>query len=403
MRAVHIDRSIPRILAAKATRGVWKSFSHSRWGPVGDRVSGSGPLPGRGWIRLRNLQTGICASDVALLRADIDPRITVAALPGRDRTYLGHEVVSEVTETGSGVDGLRAGDRVILDTRFQGPTCRSVEAAAVCDQCRAGNHMLCENPERFPAELGVGGGWSEEVTCHASEVYKVPGHFSDDQAMLVEPFSLGMRAALKALPGPGQRCLVVGCGMAGLSIVQTVRLLSPHCHITAVARHAGQAEKVERMGADQVLTSYDPASLAERARARLYSGPLGSYFVMGGYDVVFDCVGSNRTLSTSLRIARPSATVVLVGITFRPSRLDLSPIWHQEVRLVGVMAHGGETWDSKEVHTYDLVCDNISRGGLSTDGFITDRYPLSDWVHAVDRAQARREGVVRVVMDTRQG
>jgi threonine dehydrogenase-like Zn-dependent dehydrogenase len=400
MRSVYIERSIPRIILSKLTRRVWPWLSRSGWGPIGEWAAGSQPLPGPGWIRLRNLQAGICASDVALLRAQIDPRITLAALPGRERTYLGHEVVSEVIETGTRASGLAAGDRVILDTRFQGPTCRSTETAETCAHCQAGNHMLCDNPNRYPAELGVGGGWSEEIVCHASEVYPVPVGLTDAQALLVEPFSLGMRAALKSLPGAGERCLVVGSGMAGLSIIQTVRLLSPDCHITVVGRHPNQSTMAEKVGADQVLASLDVARLAAASRAKLFSGPAGSYFVMGGYDTVFDCVGSTATLNAGLRLARPGATVVLVGISFRPARVDLSPVWHQEVRLIGVLAHGRERWESTDTHTYDLVCRNMLSGGLTTEGFITDHYSLSDWPRAVRRADARHDGVIRVVLDT---
>jgi len=188
--------------------------------------------------------------------------------------------------------------------------------------------------------------------------------------------------------------------MAGLSIVQTIRLLSPDAHITAVARHPGQAELAERLGADVVARRVDPASLAGATRSRMFRGPLGSYFVMGGFHAVFDCVGSGATLTASLRLARAGATVVLVGIRFAPVKADLSPIWHQEVRLHGVLAHGWERAGEADAHTYDLVCRHLAGGGLRTDGFITDRFPLSDWRGAVDRADARADGVIRVVLDT---
>ncbi|TDV56191.1 threonine dehydrogenase-like Zn-dependent dehydrogenase [Actinophytocola oryzae] len=400
MRSVHVARSIPRIALSRATRPWLPSVAYGRLGPVGDRAADDRDLPGPGWVLVRNLQSGICASDLAVLRAEVDPRVTIAALPGRDRTYLGHEVVGEVLAAGAGT-GLEPGERVVLDTRFQGPTCRSTETGSLCRACAAGNPMLCENPDRFPAELGVGGGWSERILCHASEVYRVPPELDDDQAMLVEPFSLGMRAALKALPGPGERCLVVGGGMAGLSIVQTVRLLSPDAHITVVARHPAQAALAEGLGADRVERRLDPARLAEPSR--MFRGPLGSYFVMGGFDVVFDCVGSGPTLTTSLRLARASATVVLVGIRFAPVKADLSPVWHQEVRLAGVLAHGWERAGEEDAHTYDLVCRHLVKGDLSTDGFITDRFPLAEWRRAVARADARADGVIRVVLDTTRG
>ena len=89
-------------------------------------------------MRVRNLQCGICASDLALLMAEADPTIAPAALPGNQRFYLGHEVVGEVVEVGEGVTTMRPGDRVIMDTRFQGATCLSQEIEPPCRHCAAG-------------------------------------------------------------------------------------------------------------------------------------------------------------------------------------------------------------------------------------------------------------------------
>lgn len=398
-RSVYVQRSIPRVLAVRAARRVWPGAAYSRLGPVHDRTVDEVPLPGSGWVRIRNLQCGICATDVAFLHAEIDPRITLVALPGRDRVYLGHELLGEVVQTGPGVDRVAVGDRVILDTRFQGPTCRSQDLTPLCRHCAAGNYMLCTNPKRFPANPGTGGGWSEHLVCHSTEIYKVPARLSDDQAMLVEPFSLGIRAALKRLPKPDEQCLIIGAGMAGLTITQSVRLLSPDSHITVLARYRHQAEMAERLGANRVLRDDSPIRLAGAAGAPLFRGPLGSYFVMGGFDVVYDCVGSADTVNTSLRLATAGGSVVLVGISLRGARIDLSPVWHQEVQLIGVLAHGMESWESNRIPTYELVCREIGAGNLSTDGFITDRYPLAEWKAAVRRSQQRAGGVVRVVLD----
>jgi threonine dehydrogenase-like Zn-dependent dehydrogenase len=51
-------------------------------------------------------------------------------------------------------------------------------------------------------------------------------------------------------------------------------------------------------------------------------------------------------------------------------------------------------------HTYDLVCRHLVEDGLSTDGFVTDRFPLGQWRRAVARAEDRAGGVIRVGLDT---
>ena len=44
----------------------------------------------------------------------------------------------------------------------------------------------------------------------------MPNELDDDTAMMIEPLSVGVRAALRCLPEPDQRVLVVGSGMIGL-------------------------------------------------------------------------------------------------------------------------------------------------------------------------------------------
>lgn len=400
MRAIYVDRDIPRMLIVKALKAIWpgvvfSSLSPSRFGHLPEP-----DLPGSRWIRVKNRQCGICATDLSLLFVEVDPSIAPAALPGNQRFYLGHEVVGQVTEVGSEMARLKVGTRVIMDTRFQGATCLSQEIDPRCRHCAERNYMRCENASARIGPRGVGGGWGDGFTAHETEVYAVPDDLSDDQAMMIEPLSVGLRAALRRTPGPGQRVLILGSGMVGLNTLQCVRAVSPHCHVTATARHAHQADMARRLGADEVLVGEDGYRASARITgARLYEGMFRNRMLLGGFDVVYDCVGSSRTLHDSLRWARAGGAVVLIGIKFAPLKLDLSPVWYQEVDLAGLCAHGAEAWDGRTWRTYDLVIELMRQGKLTVDGLITHRFPLSQWRQAVNTAMDKRSGAIRVILD----
>jgi L-iditol 2-dehydrogenase len=399
VRTIYVDKNIPRMLAVKALRPVWPGVVFSAVSPARYAEMPEPELPGPRWVRLRNRQCGICATDVSLLRVDVDPSIAPAALPGNRRLYLGHEVVAHVTEVGSGVTRHRVGDRVIMDSRFQGATCLSQEIVPPCRHCAEGNRARCENASAGVGPRGVGGGWGDGFTAHETEVYPVPDDVSDDQAMMVEPLSIGLRAALRRPPGPGECALVLGSGTVGLNTVQAVRAVSPGCRITAAARHPSQARMARHLGADDVIEAEDGYQATARITgARLYRGALGNRALLGGFDVVYDCVGSARTLHDSLRWTRAGGTVVMVGIKLAPLRLDLSPLWHQEVHLTGVCGHGTDTWDGASRHTYDVVIDLLRQGRLRIEDFLTHRFPLSRWRQAITTARDRRGGAIRVVL-----
>ncbi|RME84481.1 MAG: hypothetical protein D6775_05350, partial [Caldilineae bacterium] len=174
MRAIYVDKDIPRMVVVKAIKPLWPGVVYSPLSPAHFADLPEPELPGARWIRVENILCGICATDLSLLNVSADPKIGPAALPGNRRFYLGHEVVSRVVEVGAGVTTLRPGDRVIMYTRFQGANCQSQEIHPPCRHCARGNYSLCENASLGVGPRGVGGGWGDGYTAHETEVMLVP-------------------------------------------------------------------------------------------------------------------------------------------------------------------------------------------------------------------------------------
>jgi threonine dehydrogenase-like Zn-dependent dehydrogenase len=398
MRTIYFEKRIPKILLAKALQPVWPAVVFSRLSPTRFANLPEKPLPGHRWVRMRNRLCGVCGSDLHLLYIDADPRISPAALPGTERIYLGHEVLSEVIEVGAAVTTLKVGDRVIMN--FLEPNCLSREVKPFCRQCRAGNHSLCEHTSQGEDLEGIGGGWGDGFTAHETGVYKVPDGMDDETAMMIEPLSVGVRTALRCLPQPEQRVLVVGSGMIGLAVIEAVRALSQECHITAMARYPQQAALARKMGVDEIIGREDPYRAAARITGgKLYTGKFKTRMILGGFDVVYDCVGSAQTLQDSLRWARAGGTVVLAGVNLKPMHLDLTPIWYQEVNLIGLYAHGMETFNGVKQSTYDLTANLLLQKKLFIEGLITHRFPLKQWRTAVRTAKDKRSGAIKVILD----
>ena len=154
-----------------------------------------------------------------------------------------------------------------------------------------------------------------------------------------------------------------------------------------------------RLGADEVISSGDEyEEVARVTGGRLYTGPLGNKMLLGGYDVIYDIVGTGRTIMDSLRWARAGGTVVVVGISPKLMKTDLSPVWHQEVSLMGSMVHGIEEWQGQRVHGYNLAMQWMRDGALPTDDLITHRFPLREYKRAVATATDKRTGAIKVVL-----
>jgi threonine dehydrogenase-like Zn-dependent dehydrogenase len=401
MRAIYFDKAIPRALVTKALRPLWPGVVWSPLSPSGVEQVPDPPLPGPQWLRVRNRQCGICATDLSLLYVRADPRIAPAALPGIRRIYLGHEAVGEVNEVGPAVDRFRVGDRVVIEARPVGsPNCHTQEIDPPCRFCARGDTRLCENGSLGKGPLGAGGGWSDSYTAHQSEVWPVPDDLNDDQASLIEPMAVAVHGVLRRPPAPGDRVLILGAGIIGLLTLQAVKALAPQAHVTVLVRYAHQGQAAKRLGADEVMSDRGDiyAKSAEITGAKYYRGQFNRGMLLGGYDILYDCVGDRSTLRDSLRLARAGGAVVLVGISLNPLSLDTTPVWFQEVDLVGAKTFGMEALNGRTLHTFDLVIEQLREGALSASGLITHRFPFLQYRRAVATASNKRSGSIKVTL-----
>jgi threonine dehydrogenase-like Zn-dependent dehydrogenase len=399
MKTVYVERSIPKILAVKALKKVWPGVVYSKLSPARLAKLPDPPIPGPRGVRVENILSGICATDISILCGDADPSTAIVSLPGNERIYLGHEVVGKVTEIGPDIQSLAIGDRVVLDTCFKCATCASQEITPPCTRCQEGNHFLCENACLGNGVKGVGAGFGDGFTCHEAELVKVPDQISDEQAMLTEPFTVGMRAAMCCRPKSGERVLVLGAGIIGITVANSIKAVSPDCHLCVVARYPHQVEAAKQAGADEVIQKdiYQATKLV--TGAKLYKGMFGNRMLLGGFDIIHDCVGSGESLTDCLRLARARGTVVLVGAKIAPVNVDLTPVWYQEVSLIGSYAHGHEDYNGERISTIDLVFKLFQQGKLKDRGLVTNRFPLEQWKDALSFSMDKTTGVIKVALE----
>ncbi len=399
MKTIYFQVSVPRILATRLLSRIIPSVYGSRISPVRYADLPDRALPGPGWVRVRNVLAGICGADLSLYYVQASPSISIAALPGVPRAFMGHELVGRVLETGSAVTDLSAGDRVTLQRYL--PCCSIKEIEPACAPCREGNYTLCENFSEgaMPADLGAGFG--DHFLAHRSQLVKVPDDLPDDRAVLIEPASVSLHAVLRRPPRTRENVLVIGAGTIGLNVIQAAKTIEPGCKVHLLEKVQFKKDLGLRLGADQILEGDPYEAVARSTGARLYRGPLGNANLLGGMDLVYDCVGYSRTLHDSLRWLRAGGDYVMIGNQLSPVRFDHTPVWNQELRLIGVNAHGMETHQGRRVSSFDLAVEMIRAGKIQLDGFITHRFPLSDFSEAFKVAVEKAGRVIKVVFQIR--
>jgi threonine dehydrogenase-like Zn-dependent dehydrogenase len=399
MRAIYVEKNLPRMLAVKALRPIWPGVI---WSPLSPAKIVDLPLPslpGPKWLRVHNERCGICASDLSLLNVKVDPVVAPAALPGNSRFYLGHEVVGRVAEVGEEVTRFKTGDRVVMESRFAGPNCHSQGIEPVCRQCASGRERLCENASEGMGPVGIGGGWGDGYTAHESEVWPVPDDLSDDQAAMIEPASVALHGVLRRPPKAGEHALVLGAGVIGLLTLAAAKVVEPKAQVSIMARYPHQAEAAQKLGADHILSDRNPyESVAARTGGKLYRAPMNRGMILGGFDVIYDCVGSAETILDSLRWTRAGGAVVMVGISLGALKVDLNPVWYQEVDLLGSHTFGMENWRGQERHSFDWVIEMFQEGLIHPEELITHRFDLERVKEAIRVAQDKSQQSIKVMI-----
>ena len=417
MKALVFERNLPRFAASRVA-SILGSGRGAGVGPLRLIETDPPPLPGPDWYRVTPLLAGICGSDLV-------------TLDGRSSRYFedivsfpfvpGHEVVGTVVDDAITADGspLPAGARVVLEPVL-GCTARGIEPP--CPGCAAGRIGDCEHVAFGHLRPGLqtgfcadtGGGWSAAgLVAHQSQLHAVPDELSDEDAVTLEPVACAVHAALAAGVREGETVAVIGAGTLGLSVVAalshlaaTGRMAAPGALLVG-ARYPHQRQMAIELGATDALPSDQLArAVRRRSRSLALGAPVtGAQRLTGGADVVLDCVGSSDSISQSLEMVRPRGRIVLVGMGGK-AHVDLAPLWHREISLVGTYAYGVEELagpganGSAPIRTFDLAQEVVA--SARTGRLVTARYPLERFEEAVAHAGAAgRRGAVKVAFDLR--
>ena len=227
----------------------------------------------------------ICGSDLHLFHNFIP-----AMMPG---DIMGHEMMGEVVEVGSGVNGhLKKGDRIVVPFTI---------ICGECDQCRRGNFSVCERSNRnkrladkvfghTTAGLfgythltgGYPGGQAEYVRVPFADAthIKVPDSLTDEQVLFLgDIFPTGWQAAVQCDITPTDTVAIWGCGPVGQMAIRSAILLGAEqvIAIDCLPERLGMAE-----AGGAVTINFDEESVVGRLN-ELTEGK--------GPDKCIDCIG----------------------------------------------------------------------------------------------------------------
>ena len=327
------------------------------------------PMPqvkGPGDAIVRVTLASICTSDLHIKHGSV-PR----AVPG---VTIGHELVGVVEAVGSGVTKVKPGERVTVNVETY---------CGECFFCRRGWVNNCTDPDGGWA-LGcrIDGGLAEYLRVpHADTGLDIiPEGVTDEQALFTgDILATGYWAAKISEIGPEDTVLIIGGGPTGYCTLECVLLKSP-ARVIVCDRHPERLELV-RARHPEVLTT-GPEGLR---------GFTLAHTEHGGADRVIECGGSDESFALAWQCARPNAIVTVVALYDRAQSLPLPDMYGKNLTF---KTGGVDGCDCAEILRL------IAAGRIDTTPLITHRYPLSGIERAFELFERRRDGVIKVAVET---
>jgi len=324
--------------------------------------------PGPDDVRIAVDTVGICGSDVHYY-----PHGHIGPFVVREPMVLGHEAAGTVLEVGARVRGLAPGDRVCMEPGVPDPTSRAAKLGI----------YNVDPAVRFWATPPVHGCLTPEVIHPASYAYRLPETVSFAEGAMVEPFAIGMQAAVRARIRPGDVAAVTGAGPIGMMVA--LAALAGGCARVIVSDMA--RPKLDIIGTYDGVETVD---IRERPLADYVAESTGGW----GADVVFESSGAARAILDLPRLVRPGGAVVLVGMPVDPVPVDIVGLQAKEARIETVFRYA---------NIYDRAINLIASGRIDLKPLISGTFPFADSVAAFDRAVEARPTDVKLQIDLTAG
>ncbi len=324
-------------------------------------VYGDVDIPKRnpGYAKIKLIYCGICGGDMGIY-AGKHPRAKPPLIPG-------HEFLGIIEET-DGEKGFKKGDRVIP---FPLMSCGS------CVSCRNGIPHICQTLRLLG--IDADGGMAEYAVVDESVLVKVPEELSNEQAALIEPLAVAVRAVHQSGYSFLDTAVVMGAGPIGI--------------LTAIA--------LKMAGASLIIVSDIAAKKLEICRelgfetVNIEIADLEKYVVErtnnDGADIVFECSGTGSATFQATRLAKMEGTVCMTGIHKKPDAFNLPEFSFKEQRLVATRCYTREEFNRAAVFAVQIK-DKMSK-------LVSHIVPMKDGAEAFRLVSGSGRDTIKVLID----
>ncbi|KAJ3182814.1 hypothetical protein HDU85_002417 [Gaertneriomyces sp. JEL0708] len=351
----------------------------------------------------------VCGSDLHLLHGNI--------LQLEKGDILGHEAIGIVEEVGSGVTGVKKGERVVVAFSIGCGTCTYCrkELFTMCEGTNESKVMEKMYGKRLAGIQGYGHFGGGFAGCQAEYVrvpfantnlLPLPATIPDSQALyLSDIICTAYHACVQSGAQPGETVGIWGLGPIGLCVAQWLR------NVFGVKRIIGIDNIPTRLKMAQDLFGVEPLDFNKHTDvvARIKE------VCPEGLDRTIDCAAfryakswvhklqlmsgletdTSEILNEQIRAVKKFGTVALIAdYAATTNGLLIGAVMEMGIRLIGC--------GQAPVQKYWKTClDYMMKGTFDVKCIVTHKLPLEKVVQVYDRFDKKEEGMMKVFLTTR--
>jgi len=316
------------------------------------------PKIGENDVLVRPKAVGICGSDIHSYKNAI----------------LGHEISGEVSKTGSNVNQVSVGDRVVVEPLI---------GCGKCNFCMIGQYHLCKGLKHIGWQYK--GGFAEYISVPQEKVFKLPDSVSYEEAALIDCFAVAVHAIHRVNLEINDIVVIFGAGAIGCSVLQLAKVSGVR-KIVVVDLNNKMCEVVKVLGADIFVNP---------KKEDLFK-VINDLTNNVGADVVFEGVGGNAsTMSDAVKIVKPGGTIGAIGSFAKCPEFDFSLFHEKEINLLSVWSYA--KWEG--IPEMKIASNLLAEGRINARNLITHKFSLDDINKAFLTAENKEEtGAIKVLI-----
>ena len=290
-------------------------------------------------VLIQNIYSSICGTDVAVYNhgPNTGHKVNVGG-------EFGHETVSRIVKVGKNVKDFKVGQRVYPYPYY-----------AKDDTSRAGTL----------------GGFSEYILIPNAKInhslYMVDEKISDKLASLIEPFTVGTRAARRGFVSYGQNAVVFGCGTIGISAAVALKYFG--MDKVMICDYSEYRLNIAR---ELGFKTCNPGKEDFYKEAKSYFGlAMSLKGITADIDCWIDAAGADSILEQFFDFGKIESRFVCVAVNNKPRTIDLLHMTYSQKSIVGSGGYMPEDvkdvqkimashrWDLEKIITHEFDLEHL--------------------------------------------